>query len=44
MGKVIGIAAQEKESLPITVYASAKVSFDNGIADDYRGALKNEND
>lgn len=38
MGKVIGIAAQEKESLPITVYASAKISFENGVADDYRGA------
>ena len=42
MGKVIGIAAQEKENLPITVYASAKVSFNNGVADDYRGALKND--
>jgi MOSC domain-containing protein YiiM len=42
MGKVIGIAAQEKENLPVTVYASAKVSFKNGIADDYRGALQNE--
>lgn len=42
MGNVIGIAAQEKESLPITVYASAKVSFKNGIADDYRGALQND--
>lgn len=38
MGKVIGIAAQEKENLPITVYASAKISFENGVADDYRGA------
>ena len=41
MGKVIGIAAQESENSETVVYASAKVSFSNGIADDYRASLKN---
>jgi|GEM_PF-1090310 len=41
MGKVIGIAAQESKDAETVVYASAKVSFKNGIADDYRTSLKN---
>jgi MOSC domain-containing protein YiiM len=42
MGKVIGIAGVEKPEEDITVFASAKVSFKNGIADDYRGKLDKE--
>lgn len=41
MGKVIGIAAQQSKDAETVVYASAKVSFNNGIADDYRTSLQN---
>jgi len=41
MGEVIGIGAQEFEDSLLVVYASAKVSFENGIGDDYRGLKKN---
>ncbi|MFT5779388.1 MAG: MOSC domain-containing protein YiiM [Crocinitomicaceae bacterium] len=41
MGKVIGIAAHNEYKGPMVVYASAKVSFDQGIADDIRGAKQN---
>lgn len=42
MGKVIGIAGKEKEGNEMVVYASAKVSFEHGIGDDYRGAKKDD--
>lgn len=42
MGKVIGIAAKETKESPSTVYASAKISFKNGVADDYRGEANKE--
>ncbi len=42
MGKVIGIAGVEKPGEDMTVFASAKVSFRNGIADDCRGIKDKE--
>lgn len=42
MGKVIGIAAKEKEGTDMVVYASAKASIEKGIGDDYRGAKKDD--
>jgi MOSC domain-containing protein YiiM len=42
MGKVIGIAAHNQKRGPMVVYASAKVSFNQGIADDVRGAKQND--
>ncbi|NUM50225.1 MAG: MOSC domain-containing protein [Flavobacteriales bacterium] len=42
MGKVIGIAGISRPTEDITVYASARVSFRFGVADDYRGKLDKE--
>ncbi len=42
MGKVIEIATREKKRSPMVVYASAKVSFDNGVGDDSRGLIKGD--
>ncbi|CAG0956718.1 MAG: hypothetical protein HND27_00435 [Bacteroidetes bacterium] len=42
MGKVIGIAGISRPTGDITVYASAKVSFRFGIADDFRSKLDTE--
>lgn len=42
MGKLIGIAGKEKEGEEMMVYASAKVSIEKGIGDDYRGTNNND--
>ena len=42
MGKVIGITTRIEKRGPMVVYASAKVSFDHGVGDDYRGLTRND--
>lgn len=42
MGKVIGIAGREKKGAEMVVFAAAKVSFEHGIGDDYRGAIRDD--
>ena len=42
MGEVVGIATKEKERADMVVYAAAKVSFDHGIGDDFRGLEKGD--
>ena len=42
MGKVIGITTRIEERAPMVVYASAKVSFNHGVGDDYRGLKQND--
>ena len=42
MGKVVEIATREKKRADMVVYASAKVSFSNGVGDDYRGLIKGD--
>ena len=42
MGKVIGIATRDEKRGPMVVYASAKVSFEKGIGDDSRGAIRGD--
>ena len=42
MGKLIGIAAHKERKGQMTVYAAAKVSFKQGVADDFRGAKQND--
>ena len=42
MAKVIGICSRIRERASMDVYASAKVSFDHGIADDSRGLIKGD--
>ena len=42
MGKVIGIATRIEKGAPMVVYASAKVSFDQGIGDDSRGLIQGD--
>ena len=41
MGKVVGIAIHDKKG-PMVVFAAAKVTFEQGVGDDYLGALRNE--
>ena len=41
MGKVIGIATRTEKRGDMVVYAATKVSFANGIGDDYRGLKRN---
>ena len=42
MGKVIGIAGCKKKGSEMVVFASAKVSFNHGIGDDYHGAKQDD--
>jgi len=42
MGKVVEIATREKSRAPMVVYAAAKVSFEHGIGDDFRGKKRND--
>jgi len=44
MGKVIGIATCDKKEAPMVVNASANVSVEKGIGDDYRGARSDSRD
>jgi MOSC domain-containing protein YiiM len=44
MGKVIGIASCNEQGAPMVVLASAKVTIEKGIGDDYRGAKEDTRD
>ena len=44
MGKVIGIATCDKKGAPMVVNASANVSMEKGIGDDFRGAKADSRD
>lgn len=41
MGNVLGISARIESRAPMVVFASAKVSFKNGVGDDFRGLKRN---
>jgi len=40
MGKVVGIATKIEKRAPMVVFASAKISFDHGVGDDFRGLTR----
>ena len=42
MGNVLGIAARSKSRAPMVVFASANVSFNHGVGDDFRGLTRND--
>lgn len=42
MGKVIGISARPAKKEAMVVFASARVSFNHGVADDARGLIKGD--
>jgi len=41
MGKVVGIATRIESRAPMVVFASAKISFEHGVGDDFRGLTRN---
>ena len=44
MGKVVGIATCDKKGAEMVVNASAKITIENGVGDDYRGANADSRD
>ena len=42
MGNVVGISTRIESRAPMVVFASAKVSFDHGVGDDFRGLKRND--